>query len=276
MTSPTNRRATPRIALVTGATAGLGAAFARALARRGYALVLVARDAERLAGAAASLRAGHGVEVEVIAADLATDGGVDAVLERIGEGANDAARAIALLVNNAGFGTKGSLVTSDPVAQETMLRLHVLAVHRLTQGAVRQMAAMGRGAVITVSSVASYLTSAGNVNYCATKGYQRLAMEALAREVAWRGIYVQALCPGFTRTEFHQRAEMSMRSIPGWMWLDADRVVADSLDAMERGSPTVVTPSARYKAAVLLLRFLPRWAVHLASGRYRETRQAPA
>lgn len=273
MTTPTKPRSTPPIALVTGATAGLGAAFARALARRGYALILVARDAARLSDAAESLRAAHGVSVEVLAADLATDGGVDAVLARIAEGGRDPARAIALLVNNAGFGTKGPLVTTDPVAQETMLRLHVLAVHRLTQAAVRGMAAEGRGAVITVASVASYLTSAGNVNYCATKAYQRFAMESLAREVAARGIYVQALCPGFTRTEFHQRAAMSMRSIPGWMWLDADRVVADSLAAMERGSPTVVIPGAQYKAAVLLLRFLPRWAVQRMSGRYRETRK---
>lgn len=273
MTLPSPARPDAPIALVTGATAGLGASFARALARRGYALILVARDAGRLAETAAALRATHGTPVEVIAADLATDAGVDAVLARIAEGATDAARAVALLVNNAGFGTKGSLVTTDPVAQETMLRLHVLAVHRLTQACVREMAPRGRGAVITVASVASYLTSAGNVNYCATKAYQRFAMESLAREVASRGIYVQALCPGFTRTEFHQRAAMSMRSIPGWMWLEADRVVADSLDAMERRSPTVVIPGAQYKAAVLLLRFLPRWAVQLMSGRYRETRK---
>ncbi len=273
MTSPSPARPDAPIALVTGATAGLGASFARALAKRGYALILVARDAGRLAESAAALRAAHGTPVEVIAADLATDAGVDAVLARIAEGATDASRAVALLVNNAGFGTKGSLVTTDPVAQETMLRLHVFAVHRLTQACVREMAPRGRGAVITVASVASYLTSAGNVSYCATKAYQRFAMESLAREVASRGIYAQALCPGFTRTEFHQRAAMSMRSIPGWMWLEADRVVADSLDARERRSPTVVIPGAQYKAAVLLLRYLPRWAVQLMSGRYRETRK---
>ena len=261
-------------ALVTGATAGLGAAFARTLAGRGYALILVARDATRLDDVASTLRAAHGVPVETIAADLATDAGVETLLARIQDGAEHPERAVALLVNNAGFGTKGSLVTTDPVAQETMLRLHVLAVHRLTQAAVRVMASRQRGAIITVASVASYLTSPGNVNYCATKAYQRLAMESLALEVAACGIYVQALCPGFTRTEFHQRAAMSMRSIPSWLWLDADRVVAESLEAMERGGPTVVIPGAQYRAAVLLLRYLPRWAVQLMSGRYRETRKS--
>ena len=266
--------ATRPTALITGATAGLGAAYARALAARGHPLVLVARDRERLAAAAEALQGAHGVPVETIAADLSTDAGVDTVIARIAEGEGAEGRVVGLLVNNAGFGTKGSIARGDGAAQDTMVRLHILAVHRLTQAAIKVMVPRGRGAVITVASVASYLTSPGTVNYCATKGYQRMAMESLAAEVAPRGVYVQALCPGFTRTEFHERAAMSMHTIPGWMWLEADAVVAASLAAMERGGPTVVIPGALYKAAVLLLRFLPRWAVRLMSGRYRETRRA--
>lgn len=269
--APARRTSTPT-ALITGATAGLGAAYARALAARGHALILVARDGERLAATATSLRAAHGIPVETIAADLSTDAGVDAVVARIEQGMGDEGRLVSLLVNNAGFGTKGSIATGDPAAQETMVRLHVLAVHRLTQAAVRAMALHGRGAIVTVASVASYLTSPGNVNYCATKAYQRFAMEALAAEVAGRGIYVQALCPGFTRTEFHQRAAMSMRSIPAALWLEADEVVAASLEAVARRGPTVVIPGWHYRAIVLLLRHLPRWILQLATRRYRDTR----
>ena len=246
-------------ALITGATSGIGAEYARQLAARGYALVLVARDAERLAATARALAGAHGVAVDVIAADLATDAGVDAVIARIAEGGSDEARAIDVLVNNAGFGTKGSLVNADAAAQEAMVRLHVLAVHRLTHAVLPPMARRGRGAIVTVSSVASFLTSPGNVNYCATKAYQRFAMQALAPEVASRGIYVQAFCPGFTRTEFHQRAEMSTTIIPSILWMDAERAVRASVEAMARRAPTTVIPGLLNRCLVTLLHFTPRF-----------------
>lgn len=259
-------------ALITGATAGLGASYARQLARAGHPLILVARDRARLEATAATLRAEHGVAVEVLAADLATDAGVDAVVERLDEGLGDEARFVGLLVNNAGFGTRGSLVTGDRASQDAMVRVHVLAVHRLTQAALAPMARRQRGAIITVSSVASYLTSPGAVNYCATKAYQRIAMEALAAEVRRRGIYVQALCPGFTRTEFHARAEMKTSQIPGFLWCEADQVVAASLAALERRAPVTVIPGITYRAIVLLLRYLPRWILMRVTGRYQATR----
>lgn len=260
-------------ALITGATAGLGAAFARQLARDGHPLVLVARDRARLEETAAALHREFGVRIEAIPADLATDAGVEVVIARIHEGLGDDARFVGLLVNNAGFGTKGSLVSGAPAAQDAMVRLHVLAVHRLTQAALAPMARRERGAIITVSSVASYLTSPGAVNYCATKGYQRMAMEALAPEVARRGIYVQALCPGFTRTEFHARSEMPVSQIPAFLWMPADEVVAASLAALRRGAPTTVVPGLRWRAIVLVLRFLPRWLLARATGRYQATRR---
>jgi len=214
------------------------------------------------------------VPVETIAADLTTDDGVDRVLARIAEGRESEDRTVGVLVNNAGFGTSGSLVSGATAPQDAMVRLHVLAVHRLTQGALGPMAARGGGAIITVSSVASYLTSPGAVNYCATKAYQRIAMESLALEVAARGIYVQACCPGFTHTEFHQRAGLSKGAIPSWLWMDAERVVATSLDAMTQRRKTVVVPGRRYQAIVLALRFLPRWLTTLLLRRRRRPASA--
>lgn len=250
-------------ALVTGASAGIGNEFARQLAALGYDVVLVARDRERLAAAAAALQRAHGGAHEVLPADLASPDDVDRVVARIDAGGID------LLVNNAGFGTKGSLARTDRGAQERMLHVHVLATHRLTQAAVQSMVARGNGAVITVSSVASFLTSQGNVNYCATKAYQRIYMQGLAQELAARGVYVQALCPGFTRTEFHGRAAIDDSRYPRWMWLSAERVVRESLAAMRRQSPTVVIPGRRYRAVVAVLRATPMWVWRRATSLYR-------
>ncbi|MEO6446932.1 MAG: SDR family oxidoreductase [Gemmatimonadaceae bacterium] len=257
------------IALVTGATAGLGAQFASQLAQRGHPLVLVARDRARLEASAASLQLAHGVRVEIIIADLATDEGVDRVVARL-----VAQPAIDVLANNAGFGTKGNLATADPAAQDAMVRLHVLAVHRLTQAALPAMVAAGRGAIITVSSVASYLTSAGNMNYCATKAYQRVSMEALANEVGEHGIYVQALCPGLTHTEFHRRAALRMTDVPASLWMEADEVVRASLQAMDRGGPTVVVPGFKNRVMLTIARLMPPRIMAIAAAvRRRRARQ---
>ncbi len=156
-----------------------------------------------------------------------------------------------------------------------MVRLHVLAVHRLTDAALRPMLERGpAGAIITVSSVASYLTSPGNVTYCATKAYQRFAMEALAPEVARQGVYVQAFCPGFTRTEFHARAHISTNPIPGFLWMDAETAVATSLAALAARRPTTVIPGRRNRLIVTLLSLMPRWVRARGTRRYAATRNA--
>ena len=246
--------ATPRpVALITGASAGLGREFALQLARRGYDLVLVSRDVDRLQALAAELRHAHGTDVEVIRADLTSDTDVTTVVDRIDRGPID------VLVNNAGFGTRGSIASSDRAAQEAMLRVHVLAAHRLAQAAVQKLVPLNRGAIINVASIASYLISPGNVNYSATKAWQRVYAESLALELHDKGVYVQALCPGYTHTEFHQRGGMNKKRVPDWWWMNADRVVAESLEAMSRRRPVVVVPGAGYRLAVLVLRFLPRW-----------------
>jgi len=239
------------VALITGPTAGIGREFARQLARDGYDLVLVARDRERLQALSESLQADHGITCEVIVADLARDEDTSRVVERIDRSPID------LLVNNAGFGTRGRLATTAREPQDTMIRLHVLAVHRLTQAAVQSMVPRGSGAIITVSSVASFITSVGNVNYCATKSWQRLEIESLSMELHGTGVYVQALCPGFTRTEFHARGEMTMSHVPPKLWQRVEDVVATSLSAMRRRHPVVVIPGARYRMIVFLLGLVP-------------------
>jgi short-subunit dehydrogenase len=189
-----------------------------------------------------------------LAADLSDDAGIERAVEVL------RSRPVDVLINGAGFGTKGTLVRTDPGAQERMLMLHVQAVHRLTTAVLPGMLERKRGAVITISSVASFIASAGNANYCATKAYQRHYMESLAVELAGSGVYAQALCPGFTRTEFHDRGRMNMSHVPGVLWQDAAVVVRESLAAMDRGRPSVVVPERKWKAIVFGLRHVPhRW-----------------
>jgi len=246
------------LALVTGASSGIGAVFARRLAARGYDLLLVARDAERLGRLAVEL-ATIGASATPVVADLTSDAGLEATEEAIA-----AAGRLDLLVNNAGFGTKGQLVNSPLELQERMLRLHVIAVNRITRAALQMMKPARCGGIITVSSVASFVNSTGNVNYCATKAYQRSFSEGLALECAPHGIRVQALCPGFTHTEFHQRmADDQEGRAPEWLWLDAADVVETSLRQLERDGDVVCVPGAQYKVAVFLARHLPVWIKRL-------------
>lgn len=245
------------VALITGASAGLGREFATQLAGAGYDLVVVARDEARLSALGAELLAAHGTRTEVLPADLSTDDDVSRVVERVDRSPID------LLVNNAGFGTKRTLANTSRAAQDAMVRIHVLAANRLAQAAVQGMVARGRGVIINVSSVASWLTSRGNVNYNATKAWQRVFIESLALEVEGTGVYVQALCPGYTHTEFHARVEVDKARIPDFMWMRAEDVVAASLRAVNHKRPVVVVPGAGYRAVVLIIRFLPRWCWRL-------------
>lgn len=250
------------LALVTGASSGLGAVFARQLARRGHDLILVARDAARLRSLADEL-SGLGARATVVPADLATEAGLDVTTAAIA-----AAGRLDLLVNNAGFGTTGLLAESPAAAQETMLRLHVIAVNHLTRAALALMRPARSGSIITVASVASFTNSSGNVNYCATKAYQRSFCESLVIECAPDGIQVQALCPGFTHTEFHARMAFDQRGrAPAWMWLSADDVVATSLRQLDARGPVVCIPGAQYKVIVFLARHLPLWVKRVLTQR---------
>jgi uncharacterized protein len=242
------------LSLITGATAGMGKVFAERLAARGHDLILVARDADRLASVAVQLRAAHGVEVEPLRADLSRDDEIERLAVRLERGP-----PLDLLVNNAGFGTKGTIAETDPGAQTAMLHLHALAPMRLSQAALPAMLARRSGAIVNVSSVAAFIYTPGNANYSATKAYLTVFSEGLAGEVAHAGVKVQALCPGFTRTEFHGRmgltpAELARRPF----WLRAEDVVDCSLRSLDRGGPVVCIPDWRYKVLVFLLRHAPR------------------
>jgi short-subunit dehydrogenase len=241
------------LAVVTGASAGIGKVFCQKLAARGYDLIVVARDGNRLESLRQELEQRHAVAVEVFPADLTIDTDVSLLAERLTRSPQ-----LALLVNNAGFGSRGTLADASPAQQEAMLRLHIMAPMRLAQAALPVLLEKQRGAIVNVSSMASFVYSAGNVNYCATKAYLTNFSEGLAAEVAGTGVKVQALCPGFTRTEFHQRMKVDVGEVPRWMWMPVERVVETSLRNLERGGPVVCIPGMRYKLMVLLLRLTPR------------------
>ncbi|MGI8761817.1 MAG: SDR family NAD(P)-dependent oxidoreductase [Jatrophihabitantaceae bacterium] len=240
-------------ALVTGATAGLGAQFARQLAVAGHDLVLVARDRARLAVTCDELTSAHGVHVEILAADLSTDAGCHAVAERI----CDVQRPVELLVNNAGLGMYQKFGSASLADEERQLDLNVRAVLRLSHAAVRAMTGRGRGQIVNVSSVAGFVPRGGNATYSASKAWVTMFSEALAVQLRGTGVTVTAICPGFTHTEFHERANADMSQVPARMWLDAATVVREGLADVAKGK-AVSVPSRQYKTLVGATRVLPR------------------
>lgn len=247
-------------ALVTGASSGIGATFAEHLAVAGHDLVLVARDAGRLESLAERLRARHGVGVEVLVADLAVAAGRDRVVDRLTGGGSP----VALLVNNAGYATPGEFVDTEPAALRANYEVNMAAVLELTAAALPVMVARGRGDVVNVSSVAGFLPGRGSV-YSAGKTYVTALSQNLALSLAGTGVRVMALCPGFTRTEFHARLGQE-RQGPDWLWLDAGTVVTEGLDDLEDGK-AVSVPGAVYKAIVGVTRVVPRGILRALAAR---------
>jgi hypothetical protein len=252
--------------LITGGSAGIGAAFASALAARGDDLVLVARDAERLEQQAARLRSAYGVQVHAHAADLAVRDAVLGVAALLA----DVQRPVDLLVSNAGFGLNSRLIDEDLSAQERGLDIMCRAVLLLGGAAGRAMRARGHGTIINVSSVAGFAVMGG---YSAIKAYVTAYSESLAVELHGTGVHVMALCPGFVRTEFHPRAGMDMSALPDAGWIDVDALVAQALRDAERGR-VVSVPTVRYKVLAGLARHAPRPLVRAVSGRIAEARRS--
>lgn len=238
-------------ALVTGASAGLGAEFARQLGAQGYRLVLVARSRDRLENLAQELRAVSENDVEVIAADLSTDTGLAVVAARL----TDPSRPVDVLINNAGHGLGGRFVNNAIDAEVAGLDLMVKAVMVLSHAAAQTMRSRGRGAILNVSSVASWL---GAGTYSAHKAWVTAFTEGLAGELHGTGVTATAVLPGLTRTEFHDRPGVEkFEGSPRWMWLTAPFVVRAALRAMDRGT-VLVTPSLRYGLGATVSRVMPR------------------
>jgi len=243
--------------LVTGGTSGIGAAFARAFAARGYGLVLVARDEARLERQAAEFRA-SGTRVEVLVADLAARVDVERVAARL----EDPARPIEILVNNAGFSVREPLLGTDLAAHDAGIDVMIRAVLVLAGAAGRAMAARGSGSIVNVASTAGYITMGA---YSAIKAWVTTYTEGLAVELRGTGVRVMALEPGWVRTEFHERAGIGTGSIPGALWLDADALVAGAIHDLVRGR-VISIPTVRYKALMLLARHAPRAGIRSISG----------
>ncbi len=238
-----------RVALVTGGTAGIGHEFARQLADRGHDLVLVARDSTRLTAVARELAATYGVAVETLTADV----GDRAQLAEVERRLADPDRPVDLLVNNAGFGLKRPFLANDVEDEQAMLDVLVTAVMRLSHAALGAMAARGRGGVINVASVAAFLPRG---TYSAAKSWVVSFGEWAAQEYRSEGVTVTTLCPGFTRTEMHERMGVSRDSAPAFLWMDASDVVAQALADFDKGKVLSV-PGAPYKAITGLSRAVP-------------------
>ncbi|MBI4905232.1 MAG: SDR family oxidoreductase [Acidobacteria bacterium] len=239
-----------RLACITGASSGIGAEFARQLAARGYDLLLVARREERLRQLAATLP----VECECLPADLS----IPSTRHQLAERLRGEAR-LQLLVNNAGFGSRGLFWESDLPRQREMHEVHVMTTVDLTHAALANMVAGGSGGVINVASVASFAQSRGSVSYCATKSWMLVFTEAIALELRGAGspVRIQALCPGFTYSEFHDVIQVDRTQMPSWLWMHAVDVVRASLQGLDQDK-LVVVPGLIYRLMAAILPRLPR------------------
>jgi hypothetical protein len=239
-------------ALVTGPTAGIGRAFAESLAGRGHDLVLVSRDAARLDSVAETLHGTYGVTCEVLPADLSDAAAVRTVEDRL----SDRDRPIDLLVNNAGFSLSTSFLEGDVEGEQSLLNVHVVAVMRLTKAALGGMLERRSGTIVNISSVASF---APYGTYGAAKAWVTSFSEGLAAELLGTGVRVLAVCPGYVRTEFHQRSGVQVRGLPGWMWLQPEDIVAATMRHLDAGRTSpVLIPTMRYRLVALGSRCGPR------------------
>lgn len=238
-----------KIALITGATAGIGAAFAKFLAEEGFDLVLVARDLDRLQERSTEFSR-LGAKVEIISADLATQSGQEKVEARM----LDAENPIEVLINNAGFGINKAFSHSDRAAESKLVEVLVTAPMRFTHAILPSMKARNSGVIINVSSVASFIAGG---SYSAAKSYLTVLSESIHTELRGSNVKITALCPGFTHTEFHARGKMNLSALPEILWLNADDVVRAGWRDANAGK-AISIPSWQYKLIASLARLAPR------------------
>ena len=236
--------------MITGASAGIGARFAKLLGREGYDVVLVARNENRLKETAEELKNEFGVECEILVADLSTDQGCKLVEVRV----SDPQRPIDVLINNAGFGIRDSFQKSNIDSEQQLLDVLVRTPMRLMHSALPLMKERNSGIIINVSSVAGWIAGG---TYSAAKSYLTVLSESLHTELRATQVNVLALCPGFTHTEFHQRGKMRMEALPKFMWLKADDVVNKAW-ADARSGKAISVPGWQYAIVSFLARFAPR------------------
>jgi short-subunit dehydrogenase len=252
-----------RWALVTGATVGIGESFARKLASEGFNLILVARDEERLTAKASELETAQGITTHVIVADLTTETGCDAVERFIDE------HDVDVLINNAGYGLNQSFTKSEIEEEQKVLNILVRTPMRLTHRVLPQMKLRNSGVIVNVASVAGFIAGGA---YSAMKSYLTVLTESLHADLDGTNIKVSALCPGFTRTEFHQRAGMKMDALPKIMWLDSDRLVDKAWKDANRGK-AVSVPGWQYRTLIFVIKFAPRnWVRRAGMGLRRKQR----
>ena len=238
------------IALITGATAGIGASFAELLAKKGHDLVIVARDLERLNQNASKWRENFGVEVEVLVADLSRDEDIRRIELRL----QNTSRPIEVLINNAGFGIKKSFLVSEILDEIALLDVLVTAPMRLMHAILPIMKARNSGVIINVSSIAGWIAGG---TYSAAKSYLTVLTESLHTELLGSNVKLLSLAPGYTRTEFHQRGNMKMAGLPNWLWLTSERVVEDAWNSAQAGKVLCI-PGRQYQVIANLARYAPR------------------
>jgi hypothetical protein len=254
-------------ALVTGASSGIGAAYARRLAREGYDLILQGRRRELLQELCAELEREHGIRAREVCAELGEDEGIRLVEEAI-----ERTPELSFLVNNAGSSTIELFHEETAESQEEMVRVHVLAAVRFAHAALRQMLRRGRGTIVNVASVAAFVVAPGSAVYCAAKGFLVSFSESLHLEVGQRGIRLQALCPGFTRSDFHSRLGYRVNEEFFRGFLTAEEVVEASLRDLARGR-VVCVPRFKYKVTAVVPRLLPRRLFYRIVGLYKAQQQ---
>ena len=241
---------TSRTILITGASSGIGAAFARSLASQGYDLVLVARREAQLRSLADDVQRKFNVNAQVFPADLSDPTQVKRLETQVAEIGD-----LEILINNAGFGVPGKFVEIQAERNAEMIQVHILATVRLCRAALPGMISRGRGSIINVSSIAAFMATPRNATYSATKAYLNVFSEALQDELKGTGIRVQALCPGLTHTEFHDHPgyEDYKRRIPEFFWMQAEDVVRESLDALKKGR-VICIPGFKNRLIVAIIR----------------------